>query len=61
MRATTDGTQLSPCVTLFIELLLEQAVAVASSDVAEVRHTEEMATHFRAGVPPTALTSGGGR
>jgi hypothetical protein len=61
MATTTDGTQLSPCVTLFIELLLDVASTVTSSDVAVVRQPEEVATHFRTGVPPTALISGGGR
>src|SRR5260370_41138735 len=55
MSTTTDGTQLSPCVELFIELLLDGASAVTSSEVAIVRQPQEVVTHFRTGLPPTAL------
>jgi hypothetical protein len=61
MSTTIDGAQLSPCVKVFIELLIDEASTVASSNVAAVRQPEEVATHFRAGVPPLALISKGGR
>jgi hypothetical protein len=55
VSTTADGTQLSPCVKLLIELLLDGASAVTSSEVAIVRQPEDLVTHFRIGVPPTAL------
>jgi hypothetical protein len=55
VSTTTNGTQLSPFVKLFIELLLDGASAVTSSEVAIVRQPEDLVTHFRTGVPPTAL------
>jgi hypothetical protein len=54
MNTTTDGTQLSPCVKLFIELLLDGAFAVTSSEVAVVRQPDDLVTHFRTGLPPNA-------
>ena len=60
MGTTTDGKQLSPCVELFIELLLDGASSVTSSDVAMVRQPEE-AANFRAGVPSTSVISGEGK
>ena len=47
MNTTTDGTQLSPCVKLFIELLLDGASAVTSREVAVVRQLDDLVTHFR--------------
>jgi PAS domain-containing protein len=38
------------CVKVVIELLLDEASTVTSSDVAAVPQPEEVATHFRAGV-----------
>jgi hypothetical protein len=61
MSTTSDGGQLSPCVELFIELLLEAASTITSSDVAMVRQAEEVATNFLTGVPCPARVSGGGR
>jgi len=61
MSTTTDGKQLSPCLKLFIELLLDGASPVTSSDVAMLRQPEEAATHFRAGVPSTSVISGEGK
>jgi hypothetical protein len=55
MSTTTDGTQLSPCVKLFIELLLEGASAVTSREVAIVRQPQDVVAHFQAGFPPNAL------
>jgi hypothetical protein len=55
MSTTTDGTQLSPCVKLFIELLLDGASAVTSIEVAIVRQPQDVVTHFRTGLPPNAL------
>jgi hypothetical protein len=55
MNTTTDGTQLSPCVKLFIELLLDGASADTSSEVAVVRQPDDLVTHFRTGLPPNAL------
>jgi hypothetical protein len=55
MNTTTDGTQLSPCVKLFIELLLDGASAVTSSEVAVVRQPDDLVTHFRTGLPPNAF------
>jgi hypothetical protein len=52
MITTTDGTQLSPCVELFIELLLAEASAVSSREVSIVRQPQDIATHFRTGLPP---------
>jgi hypothetical protein len=52
MSTTTDGTQLSPCVMVFIELLLDGASAVTSRDVAIVRQPQDVVTHFRTGLPP---------
>ena len=52
MNTTTDGTQLSPCVKLFIELLLDGASAVTSREVAVVRQPDDLVTHFRTGLPP---------
>jgi hypothetical protein len=43
MSTTRDGTQLSPCVELFIELLLHGNSGVKSSDVAVVLRPEEAA------------------
>jgi hypothetical protein len=59
MNTTTDGTQLSPCVKLFIELLLDGASAVTSSEVSVVPQPEDLVTHFWTGLPPDA--SGKGR
>jgi hypothetical protein len=61
MNTTSDGGQLSPCVKLFIELLLETASTITSSDAAVVRQPEEVATNFLTGVSFPALISGGGR
>jgi hypothetical protein len=47
MSTTTDGTQLSPCVKLFIELLLDGASAVTLIEVAIVRQPQDVVTHFR--------------
>jgi len=58
MGTTTDGKQLSPCVDLFIELLLDAASAVTSRDVAIVRQPQDVVTHFRTGLPPNALIPG---
>jgi hypothetical protein len=55
MNTTIDGTQLSPCVKLFIELLLDGASAVTSGEVAVVRQPDDLVTHFRTGLPPNAL------
>jgi hypothetical protein len=55
MSTTTDGTQLSPCVKLFLELLLDGAFAVTSREVAIVRQPQDVVTHFRTGLPPNAL------
>ena len=44
MSTTSDGGQLSPCVKLFIELLLQGESGVKSNDVAVVLRTEEAAT-----------------
>ena len=55
MSTTTDVTQLSPCVKLFIELLLDGASAVTSIEVAIVRQPQDVVTHFRTGLPPNAL------
>ncbi|HWO28187.1 MAG TPA: hypothetical protein VNO32_05265 [Candidatus Acidoferrum sp.] len=55
MNTTIDGTQLSPCVKLFIELLLDGASAVTSSEVAAVRQPDDLVTHFWTGLPPNAL------
>jgi hypothetical protein len=55
MSTTTDGTQLSPCVKLFIELLLDGASAVISREVASGRQPQDVVTHFRTGLPPNAL------
>src|SRR5579864_3965904 len=57
MSTTTDGTQLSPCVKLFIELLLDGASAVTSREVAIVRQPQDVVTHFRSGLLPNALIS----
>jgi len=57
MSTTTDGTQLSPCAKLFIELLLEGASAVTSREVAIVRQPRNVVTHFRTGLPPNTLVS----
>jgi len=55
MSTTTDGTQLSPCVKLFIELLLDGASAVPSREVAIVRQPQDVIAHFQTGFPPNAL------
>jgi hypothetical protein len=47
MRTTSDGGQLSPCVKLFIELLLQGDSGVKSSDVAGFLPREEAATSPR--------------
>jgi hypothetical protein len=52
MTTRTDGKQLSPCVELFIELLLDGASAVSSREVSIARQPQEVATHFRTGLPP---------
>jgi hypothetical protein len=44
MSTTRDGGQLSPCVKLFIELLLQGDSEVKSNDVALVLQPEEPAT-----------------
>ena len=44
MSTTSDGGQLSPCVKLFIELLLQGDSGVKSSDAAVVLRPEEAAT-----------------
>ena len=54
MSTTTDGTQLSPCVKLFIELLLDGASAVTSREVAIVRQPQDVGAHFQTGFPPNA-------
>jgi len=54
MNTTTDGTQLSPCVKLFIELLLDGACAVTSTEVAVVRQPDDLVPYFRTGLPPNA-------
>src|SRR5580700_10079104 len=54
MSTTTDGTQLSPCVELFIELLVDRASAVTSREVAIVRRPQDVVTHFRTVLPPNA-------
>jgi hypothetical protein len=55
MSTTTDGTQLSPCVKLLIELLLDEASAITSREVAIVREPQDVVTHFRTGLPPNTL------
>ena len=55
MNTTTDGTQLSPCVKLFIELLLDGASAVTPIEVAIARQPQDVVAHFRTGLPPNAL------
>ncbi|HVR22802.1 MAG TPA: hypothetical protein VMU26_05730 [Candidatus Polarisedimenticolia bacterium] len=55
MSTTTDGTQLSPCVKLFIDLLLDGASAVTSREVAIVHQPQDVVTHFRTVLPPNAL------
>jgi hypothetical protein len=54
MSKTTDGTQLSPCIELFMELLLDGASAVPSREVAIVRQPQDVVTHFQTGLPPDA-------
>jgi hypothetical protein len=54
MSTTTDGAQLSPCVKLFIELLLDGASAVTSREVAIVRQPQDVVAHFQTGFPPNA-------
>jgi hypothetical protein len=56
MNTTIDGTQLSPCVKLFIELLLDGASAVTSSEVAVVRQPDDLVTHFWTGLPNALIT-----
>jgi len=51
MSTTPDGTQLSPCVKLFIELLLDGASTITSREVAIVRPPQDVVTHFRTGLP----------
>jgi len=46
--------QLSPCVKLFIELLLEGSSAVTSKEVAMVCQPQDVVTHCRTGLPPNA-------
>jgi hypothetical protein len=55
MSTTTNGSQLSPCVELFIELLLDEASAVSSREVSIVRQPQDVAAHCRTGLPPNAL------
>src|SRR5579862_5021686 len=55
MSTTTDGTQLSPCLKLFIEFLLDGASTVSSREVSIVRQPQDVVTHFRTGLPPNAL------
>jgi len=55
MSTTRDGTQLSPCVELFLELLLDAASAVTSREAAIVRQPQDVVTHGRTGLPPNAL------
>jgi hypothetical protein len=52
MSTTSDCGQLSPCVELFIELLLHGNFGVKSNDVAVVLRPEEAAAALGAGVPP---------
>jgi len=51
MATTTDGTQLSPCVNLLLELLLDGASTVRSSDVAVVRQPESLQRIARSNLP----------
>ena len=61
MSTTSDGGQLSPCVELFIELLLEAASTITSSDVAMVRQAEEAATGPRGWSSSATEISGEGK
>src|SRR5438445_13159581 len=51
MATTTDSTQLSRCVNLFIELLLDGASTVRSSNVAVVRQPESLQRIARSNLP----------
>src|ERR1700723_1161179 len=51
MSTTTDGTQLSPCVELFIELLLDGASAASSREVSIVRQPQDVATQVSNELP----------
>ncbi len=61
MSTTSDGGQLSPCVELFIELLLEAASTITSSDVAVVLRAEEAATGPRGWSSSATEISGEGK
>ena len=61
MSTTGDGGQLSPCVELFIELLLQGDSGVKSSDVGVVLRPEEAATRPRGGSSSPTEISGEGK
>jgi hypothetical protein len=61
MSTTRDGTQLSPCVELFIEFLLHEDSGVKSSDVAVVLRPEETATGTRGWSSSSTEISGDGK
>ena len=57
MSMTSDGGQLSPCVALFIELLLHEDSGIKSGEVAVVLRPEETATGPRGRSPsPTDIS-----
>ena len=60
MSTTSDGGQLSPCVKLFIELLLQGESGGKSTDVAVVLRPEETATGTRGGSSSPTEISGDG-
>ncbi len=61
MSTTSDGRQLSPCVKLFIELLLQGESGVKSNDVAVVLRPEEAATGPRGWSSSPTEISGEGK
>ena len=61
MSTARDGTQLSPCVELFIEFLLQEDSGVKSSDVAVVLQPEETATGTRGWSSSSTEISGDGK
>lgn len=48
MSTTTDGTQLSPCVELFMELLFDGASAVSAKEVSTEVQSENALQHLEA-------------
>ena len=61
MSTTSDGGQLSPCVKLFIELLLQGESGVKSNDIAVVLRPEEAATGPRGWSSSPTEISGEGK